>query len=488
MKIRVISLLLAIMTVLSVAVACSPGNDPTPLDSKADDLSDTETASSDESSTVNEEETLNIPSESFNGYKFTILCPGEEDYGNNIADFTEPSANAVQNAFYLRSCAVEELLGVDIVSVEISAIYGDITIKKLFETSISAQTEDYNITFDVVKNAIQSVASGYCLPIDELEYIDLDKSWWNRDCTDQLSIGGNHYMVSGDIAISDKECLWMVAFNGNIIRQLGLENPYELVYNNEWTQDKMVEMSAKATFDYNGDGKISTRPNTQDYIGFTSHGENIAAGWQSAGVKMVEKDENDMPYFAWGESEFVDVYDKVMEFMNDTEKVYFTYAWDVYLDGRGLFEANIIRSLAMGMCDSDFEVGVVPYPKFSSDLDRYYTYVAEHSCVMIVANNCKDLYETGVITEALAYYGKEYITPTYFTRQLKSRYATTEDFAYMLDIIFTQRCYDIGVFGNFGGAFKVITMRDMNVTRTYAQFSASQQTALDQMFEKLQLE
>ena len=52
-------------------------------------------------------------------------------------------------------------------------------------------------------------------------------------------------------------CPYTIYFNKDIVTECGLENPYELVYNKEWTVDKFISMAEGATADLDGNGKIT---------------------------------------------------------------------------------------------------------------------------------------------------------------------------------------------------------------------------------------
>ena len=69
----------------------------------------------------------------------------------------------------------------------------------------------------------------------------------------------------------------------------------------------------------------------------------------------------------------------------------------------------------------------------------------------IPVTNVERLDATCYTMEALAYYGKEMITPEYYERTLKNkRLPENDDSPEMLDIIFRNRIYDAGMVYNFG--------------------------------------
>lgn len=477
---KILCLILASLMMILSFVACSD-----PADNKGDE-SDTKAPSADSADTGEEttekpEEILELPDETFGGEEFIILTPKVVAYNFAMCDFDEPSDDAYENAIYERNLAVEELLDIEI--KEISENLGD-DLYKVFKVATEANTGDYDITFNKVNNSSVAVGAGLCYSLDEFPYIDLDKSWWNKDCTDQLSLGGKHYMISGDIALSDKECIWCVYFTKSLIDAYGLENPYTLVNNGTWTWDKMHTMGRSVMEDVNSNGKMEY---ATDIFGIAGHGENWPAFWESAGLKLIELDSEGYPVLSWGTEEFVNAFEDIKAIMGDTE----CYSDDnqvplIFKEGRTLFATEVIAH-ARQFRENEEDFGIIPFPKYTTDTERYNSYIAVSSCVLTVGNDCTDTYKTSIIVEALAAYGQQILTPAYYEGQLKSRTARDEESAAMLDIIFEQRSYDLGVFFNWGSAYTSLQSVDANPAVLYTSLQKSINKSIEKSLEKLGL-
>lgn len=464
-----------LLTMLFGCVSCA-NND----DEKKDDPQNTK---SDSISSDTETEAL-FYVDDFGGEEFVILAPSNESYNFCSADFTEPSDDPYENAYYQRHLAIKEALNVEIKEVQ-GVLYGENTVYGLFTENVLANTGNYDMSVLNLVSACAAVGSGYLLPISELPDIDLSKSWWNEDCTEQLEIVGNNYMICGDIFISDKECIWILSFNKSIIAQHGLENPFELVYNNEWTWDKMIQMVNVASHDENGDGKMEKNV---DVWGYETHEEHFAAMWESAGLKLVTINEEGLPEFSWGSSEFADVYEKIANFLNDEDHVKCELfdIWKSFIQGKSLFCNGVCADLRSAIANCDVDSGVIPNPKYSSDIEKYNSYVAINSCVVVFDNSTRDTYMSGVVAEAMAALGQQIVTPSYYDKQLKSRYAKCEDSAKMLDLIFNDRCYDLGVYYNWGSARTSLCTKGVsNTARMYAVLEKNMTSDMQKSFKKL---
>ncbi len=334
-----------------------------------------------------------------------------------------------------------------------------------FKTSVSASSGDYDAMIDYLSVTGPIVGGGYCVPYDDVDYINLDNSWWNADCTEQLAIGGNHYMIAGDIALSDKECIWAVYFTKDMILENRLEDPYELVKDNKWTWDKMHEMAKTAARELSGNDIMDK----SDIWGLCTHWENWAAMWESAGMKLFEVDSFGEPQPAWGTEQFYDVFSDIVDFMGDgtcispDDDKFITKA---FKEGKTLFATEVIAYVRQYR-DNDYDFGIVPFPKYDASQPRYLSYIAESSCVVTVGMDNTDLTTTGAVLETMGKYGKEILTPAYYEGQIKSRFARDETTGDMLDIIFTHRSYDLGVFFNWGNAYGSLKSKDANPATLY---------------------
>ncbi len=152
--------------------------------------------------------------------------------------------------------------------------------------------------------------------------------------------------------------------------------------------------------------------------------------------------------------------------------------------GQTLFGTEVI-AFAMDYRENEYDFGILPYPKYSSDTDRYYSYVAVSSCVMTVEYTHNDTDFVGMVTEALAYYGQVYLTPAYYEVQLQSRFSRDERSADMLDIIFEYRCYDLGVFFDWGSAYSKLATSGASPATLYASLSKSISKSIEKSLEKL---
>ena len=91
--------------------------------------------------------------------------------------------------------------------------------------------------------------------------------------------------------------------------------------------------------------------------------------------------------------------------------------------------------------EADF--GILPYPKYSAAQENYYSRIEACDLTCVPVTN-SDLEKTSVILEAMACVSAEKVIPEYYEVALKSKYSRDSESAYMLDLIFNNRVFDLG--------------------------------------------
>ncbi len=438
---KLLCLLLVIAMVALPLIACADNTDDgkTPGGNTPNNPADTGNAAEDK---------FQLPANfsKYDNEPFTIIFETKKNWGFYEMDWDEDpgESDAYGHALYVRNQKVEEMLGIEILSKPFENAE---STENAFKTDVESSAADYQAMFNTLQFEMQGVVAGNMLSFDNLPYINQSAQWWNQDCFDQLSILGKSYVGAGDIMISDKEVLWAVYFMKNRIAEANLEDPYELVHNNEWTWDKMIEMGDAVDRDDNNDDlrKVGT-----DIFGLNTHSENWPASWESAGLKLIEMDKEGVPTLAWGTEEFQTVHEDIAALMGNENVVGVDTPENIqasFKNNKTLFCTEVIAFVRM-FRESENNFGILPYPKYSSDIDRYYTYVALNSAALAVGYATPmDQYDfVSLVLEAMAAEGRNSVRPVYIDEQLKSRYADDEDSAEMVEIIFDYRCYDMAAF------------------------------------------
>jgi len=291
----------------------------------------------------------------------------------------------------------------------------------------------------------------------ELPYIDINKPYWNRDYYDSLALMGKHFTVMGDITRRSLLCTWIMCFNKDIIEANKLENPYDLVKNGKWTYDKMIEMAKQIGNDLNSDGKMVIM---DDMWGINYDGDSLAGIYANVGVRLAELDAEGVPQLIMDTeinlTKLVHIYTTIkdtsysvdMLFHNGGTGLTMTAAFG---EERALFLAGASQHVEqLRAIDTNF--GIIPYPKWDEAQEKYMSSTAgSYHPTIVVPQTNDDLFNTSVVMESLAYWGKELVSPEFYESLLKTKTARDEESSEMIDYIFGNIIYDIGNMYNLGG-------------------------------------
>lgn len=458
-----ISLILAAIMLSSAFVSCSEK----PQDKTESKTAESQNISAEESETeeTEEGEKLDVPFTDYEGYTFNALTGDNVTYNWRELTVEEITGEPINDAFYNRNLWVEDKMNIKITSV-VNATGGNTSA---FKNSVNAGDGAYDCAFMNFTDASRTATGGYCLDIGAMPYVDLDKSWWDRDAREQLKVLGTNYLMASDITIGDKDVMWVLYFDKQYFEDLHLEDPYKLVAEGKWTFDVFYDMIKQGLLDLDGNGVY----NMKDRYGLLTHGENYAGMWMSAGEALIKLDDQNVPQISWGSERFSNVWDKIAQIMGDPA----VYGDNIDFISSGLREGNALFATEVvafirSYRENDREFGILPMPKYDEAQDRYYTYVAVNSDLMVVSRTVKDAARTGEILEVLAAKGKEMIMPEYYDVSLKSKGSRDEQSSASLDIIFTQRMYDLGVVFGWGGVINALKTPNANIASLYKKYES----------------
>lgn len=482
-----LSFVLALLILSSSVISCS--------NNSAEDTSkETEAAVvspvADESAVAEEtapEIADDLPEVNFDGSEFMIYNTNASTntwFMTTYVDFEEDSAEALESSIYHRNAIVEERFG-----VVINETYSE---NSELTTHLTAGGDGVDFMLLTGANAASLMTKKMLYDIGSLENINLEKPYWDQNFVKYLSLVGKYYLGIGDFMTTHIDETMAMFFNKKIVEDYALESPYEIVDNYQWTYDKMYELGKNVLTDSNGDGVY----NDSDKYALISHtGVMYPFLIFGSGETYVKKDENDIPSTAYYNERFVNSFENLLAVVHSEGD---TFAYDarvspnnsglgdrvqevMFANNQGLFWIECVSwSKALREMEADF--GIIPSPMFNEEQAKYYNYVSSNlygQCIPVTLVG-DDLYRTTVIVEALNS-SSEGVVNAYYDISLKGKHYRDEESGRMLDIIFSNRIYDISVtfaVASIGSSFQ--TMGAENNTDIASFYKRN-----DKMFKKL---
>ena len=384
-------------------------------------------------------------------YEYTLDDVPELDYGEEkfgifgvngsmgylIAE--EETGDLVNDSVFQRNLAIEERynLEFDMFVAESGAGVGQI------KNFILSGDQTYHVYQSTQHNGMPAmILNDYFIDWNELEAINLSNPYWNSRGVKNLGFNGKDYVMGGDLNLVTYNSTNAIFFNQKLFDDLGIDYPYQEVYDNTWTIDKMIAISKQGYADLNGDTEWD--PAT-DRLGYSGWGyENLLALYVGMGGQTITADENDMPVLQLSTERNVKLIDKLIElydgknaFCNFTE-----YSTDknAFTAGRLLMDDGFITMLGWNR-DSEFDIGIVPYPMLDEEQDGYYSRAANIAHLSYIPTTNTDLQNTGIVLEAMSIESYNKVRPTYYDITLSLKEAPDEESVDMVDIILASSSY-----------------------------------------------
>lgn len=435
---RLLALLLALVMMVGMVsmIACADENPPD--DTPGTDDPDQTPEEGGDQKDDNLPDTDDLPATlNYDGYEFRI-CTRERTFFHSNWLTDDFDGSRINDAIFSRQSEVAQRLGVTFVETLVQ----DTEPARI---SVAAGTDEFDLINARCASAWSYAEQGLVVPVSELEYINTEKSYWDDNLNAAMTVAGQMYFATGASNITAYDLTHALLFNKQMIADYGLELPYALVENGEWTLEAFAEMTADVTSESDG-------ASDESVYGYLSQPKQVLPGfWIGAGILSIAKNEDDIPEFTLpGDDKFVDLFDTVYEmtydsgawFPNQSRDNSDPVLLDMFQTDRGLFYSTsffYVESLRNMVTD----FGILPYPKYDDDQTEYYSRIegCELSCVPVTTT---DKARTSAVLEALASSSATTVETAYYDIVLKKQAARDEDSSAMLDIIFANRVFDMG--------------------------------------------
>lgn len=427
---RILTALLASLILLS-ASACATGDngdDTTPSTSPSDTAAETEDALF-----------PNIEKQNYNGATFQMIGwtePGNwyfaEEYNNS-----EKGSGVLNNTIYEMNTLVEEYLNVQLAYETVTVVNGH----EIFNTvnpTIMAGDDTYQLcTLHAYYDYVSFITKNCSLAFNEMDALDLDKPYWNREVMDMLSINDKMYIGLGDLCWYS---FYMIYCNKDMLKDIGVKVPYDQVRNGEWTLDLFTSMTMGLYVD-NGDGER----NEKDIYGFASLWDGEGNAFLQASDIYVAKKNNDSEFELTLYSErLVDMYDKLYAWSKDEGVLPWNFhspAFTVpFKNNQSYFTCS---GLGTQYLDAEFDVGILPLPKYDVAQENYQHVNWGNN--LIVPSTVQNKEMVGQVLELMGYYSRTLVLEKYYDEVLQLRVSEAPDDRDMVELIYNTVVYDPGI-------------------------------------------
>ena len=440
---KILVMLLCVILLLSVLASCANGEQ-----------------GKQEGSSATEDEKLWISpaltvTDEFSGNTLNILANREMDAGTE-----ETSSDPLEDAIYRRNDKLESTFGIEIVTLvdtDYTSLGGKVT------KDVSSGNGEYDVVYQHMVNSATNLATnGLLIDLGDLEYVDFEQLWWDRDAREGFTIGQHQFLAVGDLLPHTLLYSACLAFNKNHFDDKNMEYPYDLAREGAWTLDELNALTKDKTQDVNGDGTVDFE---NDYFGMTSwHLAGPFNFFFGSGATFFTKDEDNYPVYSVDQDKIQNIYDKVYTTFMTNDSLYITdvnvhtEAYKVFTRGNALFCSCSLTQIAnaeYGFKDMEEEYGLLPQPKYDTNQKDYMSFVNGAASVVVVPKSVGSdkLGFVGFALEALSSASYYMVTDTLYDKVAKSKNVRDQESADMVDIIIRNRVFDFGYAHFFSKAY-----------------------------------
>ncbi len=453
MKLKIIALILACVTVAAMIASCGgKGNDAPKEEATSSNAAETETEKNGEDISASDEEIngiknyVNELAGKINVTGSTFTWFGPNNVGVNAPEKSEETGDILSDAVYYRQRDIEDIYG-----VKWENLWGehgeDVATKVINEVMAAGQS--YDLVYGSVRSAgTPMLNAGVLSTTNDLEYVDLDQRWWVASLRDTFSIRGNLYFLIGPIVVNSYTDTDIIIFNKKVTSMFGIDDTliYDTVKEGKWTIDKMFEIASVIPENVSGSGV---------YRYITPCGFPFLF---SSGMTLTKFDDDGVPYVDDAlPKEYSDLADKLSAVFSDPSQSAFEdeikkedysqkYGSDpetMFADNRGLF-FFVSTDAARYMREYDVTFGIIPMPKQNGSQKEYYSFANSWGgSAVYFPKTIKNRPMSDAIAESMAALSQIYVKDAYYTKLLKSQAIFDLESRDMLDIIFTNKIYDM---------------------------------------------
>ena len=483
---RILALSLLILMISSLVLSCADKENNGEVTTTGDGVSDTQPADTDAETTHLYPEYVE---KDYGGAEFHILrfdtegannwngIPGEIVSEGDTGDY-------LASAVYARNLVVEERFKVKIVVTN----HGN-GLSTLFQNDVLSGDSTYSLVMQRLTEISRLYNLGLIASLDNLD-VDFSMPWYDQNSVNTFTMKGKLYSVLSDITFTDKLSTVVTFYNKTFGETIGMSSLYQTALDGNWTLDKMLSYAPQVSSDANNDGKMDQN----DVYCISAQNDGSYYFLNSAGIPTIENDGENIT-FSLNTERAINALEKIFGIMNDTS-IYFnrqTYSLStsdvaaMFANNQALFMVRPLQSLYdLRAHEAAFEV--IPMPKFYDTQESYYAPVNPYASTAIcIPVDGRDYERTGLVLDLMAAESHYRVMPDFYNVVLDVRLISDDIGAQILDIVFENRIYDLGIMWNFGNLRSAIVVKNMTgIASTIKGLSKAVDKAIEDMIKDIE--
>ncbi len=442
---KIVSLLLVLAMLLSFA-ACGTPAEPVETGDATDSTTPEETTTVDNMDIQTGDAYYDVadylPAETFDGEEIHIWVDG----ASTLYDVPEDrliEGDIVQEATIERNAAVADTY--DVVFNYNQDWKGYRNQAELRQSILAG--DEYDLIEGPTLYVMPQLVYGCFFELSQNEYIDLSQPWWIETANRTQTVYDKQYLATGYFDFMTVHRIAVMYFSDPLVLDYRLGNLYDLVENDEWTWDKMIEMCEIVAEDVNQDGIMDGA----DRFGLSTRWDHMCGDVATTGYQYITRDESGEYVITGVTDELLEISDKVYPIITGTDLHFSRYTAGVHpgfpaaidSEAKTMFANNQILFFHEHLGWTSSEVlrnygayGIMPPPKYLDSQEDYGTGATSYSSA--ICSTTGDLKSTSIVWEALQIESYNILRPAYTVDALSYKYLSDPQAVAMLQLIFAN--------------------------------------------------
>ena len=405
----------------------------------------------------------------FEGYDFTFLNSAAIYYMYIYLD-PDMTGDVLDDTCFERNLMAEEYFNITI--NEETQPYADLA--SYAKTLILADEDVYDAMYIPAASLTPLISENLFYDLLEIEELNMSNIWWDQPLITRNIVENRLFYATSDLNLMAFEGIWCMYFNENMMIELGLDLPFDLALDGNWTFDEMKKYCAAAA-NLNGDASFVFDVNGNATYGLVSMGTPSYMAY-GLGAEYTSRDENGRYHFtAHEDPRFTSVWESLINFFGPDDGVSVVgTATDLDPDGYyGIFEADRALFLhaelkgATMLREWEGTFGLLPQPKYDANQEAYNSNIFSSCLSFCIPNTNTNLERTGIIVDYLTYMSYVDLMPRYYDIHVALKALDRQESIDVLALIRGTRGCEVAV--PYGWAVELNSkLRDLALTNNYS--------------------
>lgn len=416
----------------------------------------------------------------FNGETFSVIYDPAWSYGLYIYA-EEIVGDSLNDAIYQRILNTEEFFNIGFQPLHVAEA-------SLVAGEIAKEVKSDSKLFDIalthcITGPDSVVLNNYAYNWMKMPNVDFSKKYWNQSVFENYKLNGYLPIVVNDFLIPDP-CF--ITFNKSIMKDYAInENMYKLVKTGKWTFDKFIEIAKMVSTDVDGDGEYTEK----DLYGYScTYDTRLSNILYACDQPILAKEPDGRFKLAIYSEKTKDIIDNFYDLLYSGNQTFIdkkqadTLSYDMFANGNVLFCMHPYF-YALKLRDSDVDFGVIPYPKYDTNQEKYLSlnWGGFICAPTTIANPAK----VGAIVEYLGAKSREAVWPEFYETLMSNKFTRDAESVDMLEIIYDNNIYDFGLtYSNYNDFLFLVPRMMQKNTTDLASWYESKADAILKQYDK----